>query len=142
MRCEATVLPVSDPFVALRRDFERRAGLNGDANFGSVRIEESDTGILVEIDVPGAVEGNLDVNIHGGKLILSGRRNQTAPEGATVLFDDRGPSEFKRILKLHDSIDVESVDAVLEDGVLAIRLRRRAKLGAKRIEIRANAGSR
>lgn len=141
MRCEATVLPASDPFVALRRDFERRAGLNGDANFGDIRVENSESGVLIEIDVPGAVEENLDLTIQDGQLVLSGRRNVTVPEGATEVFSNRGPSEFHRVLKIHDSIDIESVDAVVANGILAVQLQRRPESGPKRIEIRAHSGS-
>ncbi len=141
MQCEASILPVANPFTALQRDFERRISQNHRGSFGSLRVSESDSEVLIELDVPGAAEENLELTIHDGRLLLSGRRNQSTPGGATELYSDRGPAQFQRVLQLHESVDVENVDAVLDEGVLSVRLQRRTNAGPRRVQIRAQSNS-
>ncbi|MEZ6063764.1 MAG: Hsp20/alpha crystallin family protein [Planctomycetaceae bacterium] len=136
MRCEAAVLPAGDPFAALRRDFERCVGLPTGERFGAMSITESESMVRVEIDVPGVSLQNLDLTVHEGKLSVAGRRNATAPEGAKVRYSDRGTNEFQRVLALDESLDPDSVEAAIENGVLSIELKRRAKAQPQRIEIR------
>jgi len=110
-------------------------GLTANPSTG-LTVAETETDVVVTIDLPGMSERDLEITVEDGILLVKGERTSTVPEGAKMLFSNRAAGEFERTLKIHDSIDPSSVDAVMEDGVLTIRMTRRPELKARKINIK------
>lgn len=123
-------------FGAVRRDFERKFGLRTDSRFAAVSLAESETDIVLTFDLPGVSEDDVTLAVEDGELRLSGERRQTATEGAREVYSNRPTGPFQRSLQLHESIDPDSIDATLSDGVLTVRMSRYAQAQPRKITVR------
>lgn len=141
MHYQVAALPVVDPFRTARQDFERRYGLHSDGAFG-LRVTETDHEISVSLDLPGMTEQDVEITVNDGHLVIRGERRSHAPENAKLLFSNQSFGEFQRTLGFHDSLDPDSIQAVMENGVLTITMSRRPELQPRRIEIRPADGHR
>lgn len=127
-----------NPFATLRRDFERKLGLEatGDSYAGMSVIEFPDRWV-VNVDVPEVKESDLDITFEEGFLVISGERKLTTPEDAKEIFSDRPSGKFRRVLKIREGIDRNSIDAELRDGVLTLTLKRLPESSPMKITVRA-----
>lgn len=137
MRCNANSFAVPDTYRSIRRDFERQMGLRSSGPAAELTISESDARVSVHLDVPGVSEDALSVTVHDGHLVIEGERSSAATDGSATVFCNRVFGKFRRVLKLDEAIDPDSVDAVLENGVLAISLSRRPEVQPKKITVRS-----
>ncbi len=71
-----------NPFVALRRDFERKLGLDSVAGFGEMSVVEFPDRWVISVDVPGVSETDLDVTFEDDTLVIAGERKLSMPEEA------------------------------------------------------------
>lgn len=127
-----------NPFATLRRDFERKLGLEttGD-NYAGMTVSEFADRWMVHVDVPGMKESELDITFEEGFLVISGERKLTAPEDAKEIFNDRQSGKFRRVLKIREGIERNSIDAELKDGVLTLTLKRLPESSPMKITVRA-----
>jgi HSP20 family protein len=86
-----------------------------------VDVLENDKEFLLVADLPGVGTDAHDITVEGGQLEL---RAQTPT------------LEYRRSFALGDDVDLESVEAKLERGELAIHLPKRAEAQVRRISIR------
>ncbi len=84
-------------------------------------ITETDTGWLVELDLPGVAKDAVDIEVHGRRVTISGERAATERDG-TVRRSTRATGAFSYAVTLGTALDAEHVDAALVDGVLAVNL--------------------
>ncbi len=136
MNCNSATLRRSEPLDAVRREFERNLGLSSDP-FAQLSVVEAQDGVTVCIDLPGLSRDDISVTIDNGELTIAGDRKSEMPEDAKAVFSNQVFGEFQRTLKLHESIDPASVDAVLKNGVLTLKLSKRPELQPRKIDIRA-----
>jgi HSP20 family protein len=112
------------PFSALGRDYP------------PVNIYETDAEIIVRAAVPGVPREKLDLVMQMGRLTISGSEDRTAYEGYKVVSTERSAAEFSREIALPDSADPEAEpSAVLQDGVLTVRVAKLAPKQARSIDI-------
>lgn len=94
----------------------------------------------VEADLPGVKADQLELVVHQGKLRLAFERK--APEGAAAeartWFQGRRYGKFETQLNLPESIDADSIQAELKDGVLYVAFTKRAEAQPRKIEIKAS----
>lgn len=86
--------------------------------------------------MPGVDPQALDVQIEKGVLTLSGERKVVSqPEKSTTHIDERFTGRFRRVVTLPDDADAQAVEARYRDGVLHIRVGRKAASQPRRITI-------
>jgi HSP20 family protein len=95
--------------------------------------------LVVEVDVPGVKEEDIDVTIHDGVLTLSGERKVAAPEGHTAKRRERAGYRFSRRLALPTKVDVEKTTASVANGVLTITLTKASDAKPRHIAVKAKA---
>ena len=139
MRCLVPPLTLRDPFANLRHapdvnSIRERRQVRPDA---PVTIHEDDAHVLIELDVPGFTIEDLEITVRNNELQITGNRDLKIPSDARVLLNNRHNVSVERSVKLDDSLDPDSVDAVLEFGVLKIDLRRKPEAQPKAIRIRS-----
>ena len=84
---------------------------------------ESDKEFVIRLEVPGVHRENLDVNLDGNVLTLSGRREfKSEGEGEEYIWREREEGRFVRALRLPKAVDPNKVSASYHDGVLDVRL--------------------
>lgn len=128
--------PVTDQLRAVRREFERQ--MNGrNENQTGLTIAETEDSVLVSLDLPGVPEDAVEVTVHDGVLTVSGERKLRTPDGAKIVSSTQHSGEFSKSLRLDDSIDPETVDAVMEHGMLTITMSRRPELQPRKVTVRS-----
>jgi HSP20 family protein len=137
MQWNSLLNPASSPFVALRRDMERHLGRDVESTFAGMSVIEHEDRWTVAVDVPGLAEGDVNITVQDGLLVIEGERQLPVPENARAVFNDRSAGKFRRSLRLREGVDVNSIDASLQLGVLTLTLQKTAEAGAKKIAIRS-----
>lgn len=89
----------------------------------SVDVYDSPDGLLIVADVPGVAQPGLSLTFENGSLSLSAER----PSDGAV---------FKRTFTVPEDIDPEAISAEITNGVLTIRLGRRASAKPRTIAVR------
>ncbi|MBU0943210.1 MAG: Hsp20/alpha crystallin family protein [Proteobacteria bacterium] len=98
-----------------------------------VDIFENDDEMLLYADMPGVAKEDITVNIDNGELLISGVRR--LPPSGTATREEFGDVEYRRIFSVHQTIDVEKVNAELKDGVLTLHLPKSEASKPRQIEI-------
>ena len=88
----------------------------------------------VEMDVPGVKRENVDLTFEKGTLRITTER--PAPqECSSALVDERRYGRVTRTVTLPESIDPESINGKLTDGVLHVTVTKKPEAQPKRIKI-------
>jgi HSP20 family protein len=87
----------------------------------AVDVWESDGEIIVEAELPGVSEGDIDLRLDGDTLVLSGRLPETHDSRAAHLRIERPRGRFHRVVHLPGDVSREP-QATLRGGVLEVRL--------------------
>lgn len=126
----------SDPFEAVRREIASRPKSTANG-FGSLAPWEDLGNYFVEMDVPGVALDDLNITFEKEHLLIEVSRK--APANARDgLYDERSYGTLRRSLRLTDEVDAESVEAILSDGVVQIKIAKKPEHQPRRIPIRAD----
>lgn len=103
-----------------------------------VHLEIADSGevLTVKAEVPGFTAKELDVQVEGNRLTISGKHEskEESTKGKTI-YSERCAKEVFRSVELPSSVDGSKVNAALKDGVLTIELPKTNR--SKRVPIEA-----
>jgi HSP20 family protein len=97
-------------------------------------VYEDEGGFTVVLDLPGIRREGLDVSLEEGRLTIRGER-APAPEGARARRAERPVGRFVRNFTIPDTVDRQGIAADYQDGVLQLRLPRRAEQPPRRVKI-------
>jgi HSP20 family protein len=102
-------------------------------------VIENDNGLTVRVDLPGLAADDVDVEVDGNVLTISGEMGDTvAQESEHYHHRERCSGAFKRSLRLADFIDTDNVEATYHNGVLTLSLPKRPEAQPKRIAVSTN----
>ena len=101
-------------------------------------IFEDADGISVVLDMPGVSKDRLHVKADGNGLVVEGDAEIPMPEGMEAVYADVNAAHYRRSFGLTSELDAERIEAVLKDGVLTLRIPKRAELKPRRIEIKSD----
>ena len=108
------------------------AGLNAVPGAGSVWEEEE--AYHIELDVPGVAREDVELTYDQGELRISTERK--TPERANSLADERRYGKVVRTISLPETVDPDTIDANLEQGVLHVTVAKKPEAQPKRIEVK------
>lgn len=97
-------------------------------------IWEDEGGYHVELDLPGVSRDDLDVTMEEGRLVISAKREFNV-ENRRVVHNERRFGEVARSIQLPESIDPESIEASLDNGLLRVDLSKRPEVLPRKIEV-------
>jgi HSP20 family protein len=88
-----------------------------------LKIAESDDELSVTAEVPGFSANELDVQVDGNRLVISGKHSsdEETTSGKTV-YSERTATEIFRSVDLPADVDGSKVSAIVKDGILTIDL--------------------
>ena len=114
--------------------------LDAPAAGGWVRVNVWDAGahVVVEAEVPGFTDKDVQLAFDRNVLTLSGERGSALPEGYTVVRRERPALKFARTVRFGVPIDVDGITAVVKDGVLTVTLPKRAKAVPRTIPVQSH----
>lgn len=97
-------------------------------------LRETNDAFILQADVPGVQEKDLEVSLSNNRLSISGNRESEENKGESSY---RSWGSFSRSFTLPTDVDSDKVSAELKNGVLMIQLPKTGEAKAKRIEVRA-----
>src|SRR5579863_10655934 len=144
-----TVVTRWDPFRDLNalqhrmnRLFEEQYGggreesLTAGAFVPPVDIYEDEHSIQLKLEVPGIDEKDLDIKVENNTLTVSGERKFESEEKEENFHRvERRYGSFTRSFTLPNTVSTEEIQADYDQGVLKIRLAKRAEAKPKQIKV-------
>lgn len=100
-------------------------------------IYETEAGLILLVDLPGADAESVSITLDKRVLTISAYMTPDAPTGYTQVLDEIGPVHYERAFALSEQYDEDSIEAVMNDGVLKIVLKRAAQEQSRTIKVRA-----
>ena len=106
----------------------------------AVDVRETEKSYIMEVDLPGYSENDIDISMKDRVLTLSCKKEkkEEKKEGG-YLIKERNNFEFKRRFNFSDDIDEASVSAVFENGVLEVNIPKKAETKPVQIEVKRKA---
>ncbi|MCX5681589.1 MAG: Hsp20/alpha crystallin family protein [Candidatus Omnitrophica bacterium] len=90
-------------------------------------IKKTDNAYIVQMDIPGMKKEEINIDVQGSMLTISGQRNQEVSQeekGAGIVNQEREFGFFSKSLSLPTDVNKDGIKAVCENGVLSITLPR------------------
>ena len=94
-------------------------------------VREDEHAFHIAAELPGQNIDDVEVEIHGKAVTLSGTRmayagDGVAHEGEKTLLREQWSGEYTRTLRLPEAVDADKVTCALHSGVLRLRLPKKA----------------
>jgi HSP20 family protein len=104
----------------------------------SIDVSETDSDIQVRAEVPGLEAKDIDVNVSGDRLSITGeKKREEERRGENYFTHERYFGAFQRMVRLPAEVQVENAEAEFKNGVLNIRIPKSAETKSKRIKIKS-----
>ncbi len=99
-----------------------------------VDVSETEDTIEVEVELPGMTEKDIEVSVVDDVLRLRGVKRPKDNNGRrTYYLRERAFGAFYREIKLWTDVDADAAEAVLENGVLSVRLPKQKKASRTKV---------
>ena len=99
----------------------------------AVNIIETDEGLVLTADIPGAAKESLDVNVEKGILTISAPAQHAMP--GTPAYREFELANYYRQFTIPESLDHEKAKAEYVNGILTLRVPKAEIAKPKRIEV-------
>ena len=103
-----------------------------------VDIFEDAEGITLLADMPGVDKEHLNLEVANDALTVEGEVTIDMPEGMEALYADVRSTRYRRSFGLSGELETGEIDATLKDGVLRVRIPKRAEARPRKIEVRTD----
>jgi HSP20 family protein len=101
-----------------------------------VDIEETDDAYIVEAEVPGIKKKDVNIELVGNELTISGEIKEKERVGL-VRRRTRRTGAFEYRVSFPNPVDGQNIDAKLDDGVLTVRVPKAEREQRRKIEIKS-----
>lgn len=135
-------LPVAQLRWDMDRVFDRFLsdfwGVDQGAASPAIRLDVRETAedVIVTAEVPGIEPNDLEVNLAGEILTISGEKREVTESAQTNLhYSERRYGTFQRAIQLPCAVEPDEVSAEHANGVVTIRLEKSQALRPKRINV-------
>ena len=99
-------------------------------------IKETKDAYVIQADLPGVKEEDVEVSLNGNVMTISGKREQEQrEEGDQDYAVERSYGTFARSFSLPEGANVDDIKADLKNGVLTLHAPKRPEVQPKRISI-------
>jgi len=110
-------------------------GTSGGGNFPLLNVFRQEDDFVIITELPGIRREDVDIQIQGNKVRISGTKDIQYPEGASLHRRERDAGSFDRTVAVPVEVDVDRVQAEYNNGVLALLLPRAERDKPKTITI-------
>src|SRR5688572_4053250 len=108
---EYRMLPLSAAFDRLFQSALTPIGSDGGSSSGvPANIWETSDGYQIALMVPGVNPENVDISALGGTITVAGSVEIGQPEGAKSVWQEFGPSQFRRQISLPSEVDSDHIE--------------------------------
>jgi HSP20 family protein len=105
-------------------------------------LEESDDHYLMSFDMPGLEKENIDIEMQGNTLVVTGERKQESDrtEGRSR-FVERRYGRFERSIRLPQDVKADGIEAEYVNGVLKVAIPKSAESSRQKVKIGSGSSS-
>lgn len=108
----------------------------------AVDLYETDSAFVVEADLPGVHQENVEIQFDRGTLTITGTRGATLPARKEngqlrVYSSERLSGGFSRSIRLPEHVDAEHIEATFAQGVLTLQVPKAKGALSRKISIKA-----
>lgn len=129
------LLGLQEALDAFRSSGWLEAGPSGGGTYPPVNVFRKGDDFAIVAELPGVKKSDLEVQVKGRTVRLSGSKSVTYPEKVAVHRRERLEGRFDRALTLPIEVDADRVQAEYRDGILALLLPRAARDMPKTITV-------
>lgn len=107
--------------------------------YPSIDLRELENKYLLDADVPGMSESDIDIDLHDNILTIKGQKKSEKETTSTgYVCVERSQGSFRRDIYLDEEVDQANIKADLKDGVLHVELLKKepSKTTHKKIPIK------
>jgi len=132
----------------LNNDYYGTEGLCSNTNVPDVDVTENKDAYVLDMDLPGRTENDVSLELNEGVLTIASQKTETkqiedksekheekTDEKPQYLLRERRRTSFRRSFTLPKDIDAEGVTAGFKNGVLTVRIPRKAEVAPRKIKI-------
>jgi HSP20 family molecular chaperone IbpA len=118
-----------------------QGGNNAAAGFQSlpVNVWETPEGYQAALLAPGLDEQSLNVTVHEDTLAIEGELSFNVPENSKPIWQEFGPSKFRRSLRLGSAVDPARVEAMYKNGLLLVTMPKAEHAKPRQIQVQVGA---
>ena len=107
------------------------------AGYPALNLWAKDDVEIVTAELPGVDMNDIELNVTGNTLTLSGvRKPETTEEGAIYHRRERDYGQFTRTIQLSFPVEVDKVEATFDKGILRVVLPRQVASLPKKISVK------
>ena len=129
------VLNLQQALDAIRDSNWLESGTSGGGGYPPINVFRKGDDFLIIAEVPGVKKSDLDVQVKGRTIRLSGAKTVGYPEKAALHRRERLAGRFDRAITMPIEINPDGVKAEYRDGILALFLPRSESDKPKSIEV-------
>jgi HSP20 family protein len=101
----------------------------------SANLWEDGNSYYLHLLAPGLDLSTIDITTIGGMLTISGQTAQPSPEGGKNVWQEWGPTSFRRQLQLPAGFDADRCQATYKDGILSVSIPKPEQAKPKSIKV-------
>ena len=129
--------PVRD-LLALHEQLGQLVGSDAPGWTPPVDLYETASDFVLTAEVPGLSRNDIEIHAEEYRIVIRGAR--TAVAGSKICCEqfhrvERGHGNFSRTFTLPEAIDIDRVEADLQDGILTITIPKAAHQGVRRVSV-------
>ena len=124
--------------------FEDNQASGGKLSFRTpaVDISENKKGYILEVELPGLSEKDVEVKIEKNRLLISSLKNESkvnesGDKDTAFLLRERGSAEFFRTFIIPKDADPDAVSATFSNGILSVTITKKPDEQPRSIKIKA-----
>lgn len=99
-------------------------------------VKETKGSYLFKADLPGIKEEDLEINLLGNRLTISGKREQERKEDTdSYHLMERSYGAFSRTFNLPEEVEADHIHAELKDGVLNLSIPKQPESKPQKVKL-------
>jgi HSP20 family protein len=112
------------------------AAASSSATTPAINVWADEENLYVESELPGLEVSDVELFVTGRQLMFRGERKPPVVDKGVWHRQERPHGKFQRTLELPMDVDVNSVEAQFQNGVLLVKLPKHAEIRPRRIDIK------
>jgi HSP20 family molecular chaperone IbpA len=116
-------------------------------NLPAVDFSETDNAYLLDAELPGFDEKNIEVHVENNRLTIESKQAEKSAEksegsdickGSTegnYIIKERRTRAFSRVFQLPDNADVNAISATFKNGILSLEIKKQTESQKRLIQI-------
>lgn len=137
--------PISTRWTDLDRTFDHLTnsffgdslGKKEHENLPRVEVYENEDYYALSFDVPGYLKENLNIDLDGDRLLVTGERKQErSADNSHSFYTEKSYGTFTRTITLPKDVAHEEIEAELKNGVLNLKVKKAPSKLKRTVEIK------